>query len=336
MKSLEIAPVILILAFLLDLAIGDPRWLPHPVRFIGAAIAGLEVVLRKVFRRPAGERAAGVLLVLLIIIPAFAVTAAIVLAATLHRSDPAALAGSAVLVYLTSTTIATRDLVDSARLVIDAVLNRDIVSARQRLSMIVGRDTQHLSEEAVLRATVETVAENISDGVIAPLFYLAVGGLPLAMTYKAVNTLDSMVGYKNDRYLHIGRASARLDDVANFIPARITGLLVVFAVFLLTLAGKAKRPLMDARRALTVMLRDGRKHSSPNSGIPEAAVAGGLGVVLGGPSTYGGIIVEKPYIGEGLGREYLPASLEALSIARMTALIGAGLAACVLQVRTIL
>lgn len=336
MKSLEIAPVILILAFLLDLAIGDPRWLPHPVRLMGRTIAGLEEFLRKGCRTEESERVAGVLLVALITIPAFAVTSAVVLAATLHRSGPDALIGSAVLVYLTATTIATRDLVDSARLVIDAVLNRDIVSARQRLSMIVGRDTQHLSEEGVLRATVETVAENISDGVIAPLFYLAVGGLPLAMTYKAVNTLDSMVGYKNDRYLHIGRASARLDDVANFIPARITGLLVVFGVFLLTLAGKAGRPAINARRALTVMLRDGRKHSSPNSGFPEAAVAGGLGVVLGGPSTYGGIVIEKPYIGEGLGREYLPASLEALTIARMTALIGAGLAACVLQVRTVL
>ena len=168
--------------------------------------------------------------------------------------------------------------------------------------MIVGRDTQHLSEEGVLRATVETVAENLSDGIIAPLFYLAVGGLPFAMTYKAVNTLDSMVGYKNDRYLLFGRASARLDDIANFIPARITGLLVVIAVFLLTLAGKAGRPAINARRALTVMLRDGRKHSSPNSGFPEAAVAGGLGVILGGPSTYGGIVIEKPYIGEGLGR----------------------------------
>jgi len=155
----------------------------------------------------------------------------------------------------------------------------------------VGRDTENLNEKGVLKATMETLAENLSDGIIAPLFFLALGGLPLAMAYKAINTLDSMVGYRNERYLEFGRASARCDDLANFIPARITGLLMVAAAPLFALS---------AKNAWRIMGRDGRNHSSPNSGMPEAAVAGALGVRLGGTNLYGGKPVEKPTIGDAV------------------------------------
>jgi len=169
--------------------------------------------------------------------------------------------------------------------------NNDLPEARKYLSYIVSRDTSHLQEGEIIRGTVETVAENISDGIIAPLFYLFLGGVPLAMAYKAINTLDSMVGYKNDKYLYFGRVSARLDDVVNYIPARLT---VVFVVLSSYIVGKM------GSRSLKIALRDGRNHNSPNSGYPEAAVAGALGIQLGGDNQYFGKIVHKPIIGDAL------------------------------------
>jgi adenosylcobinamide-phosphate synthase len=200
-------------------------------------------------------------------------------------------AGHALSGILCWSCLAARSLHRESKLVADALVRGDLAEARRYLSYIVGRDTANLEEEEIWRAVVETVAENTSDGVIAPLFYLMIGGPVLGLAYKAVNTLDSMVGYKNERYLLFGRASARFDDLANYIPARLSGLLIGLAAPFLGL---------PVKRAWEIMRRDGRNHSSPNSGIPEAAVAGALGVRLGGTNFYGGVPVEKPTIGDPL------------------------------------
>ena len=201
--------------------------------------------------------------------------------------------------------------------------------------MIVGRDTDDLGEEAVLRACIETVAENLSDGFVAPLFYLAIGGLPLAIGYKAVNTLDSMVGYKNQRYLKFGWAAARLDDIANYIPARITGFSIAagaLVYFLILPPSKARfsHATTAARKALAMMLRDGRNHTSPNSGVPEAAMAGALGVRLGGPATYEGSMVVKPYIGDTVSEDLASAADAAGPIAAAASVLAVFCAALVL------
>jgi adenosylcobinamide-phosphate synthase len=175
----------------------------------------------------------------------------------------------------------------------------------------------------VLRAAIETVSENLSDGVIAPVFYLVIGGLPLAIAYKAINTLDSMVGYRNEKYLSFGWAAAKLDDAANFIPARLTGIFIVLASFCYYLLRKPGNALSAARASFRVMKRDGRNHTSPNSGIPEAAMAGCLGVRLGGPSTYGGILVQKPFIGDDRTGDYGSASEQAIGIVLLASCIAA-------------
>jgi adenosylcobinamide-phosphate synthase len=325
-------PLIFVPSFLLDLLLGDPRWLPHPVRVIGTAISKLEIVMRKYLTTPAAEKLGGVMLVALIVLPVFSITFAI--NTLIYRSlgssfsGPLAFIGAVLLIYLTFTTIAARGLISAGSVVIRLVRKNDIGSARKSLAMIVGRDTERLSGKEILKATIETLAENLSDGVVAPLFYLVLGGLPLAMTYKAINTLDSMVGYKNDRYRNFGWAAARLDDAANYVPARITGLLIVISSALFT--GSVK----TAVRSFRIMIRDGKNHSSPNSGVPEAAMAGALGIRLGGPSTYGGILVEKPYIGQDIEADYLVASEHTRAIAIIASLLSLGTAALVLYIRS--
>ncbi len=323
----------LILAFILDLCIGDPLWAPHPVRVIGAAASKSEGFWRKFCHTPSGERRGGVMLVLSIVLPAYLLTDVVVIAVNRIAMHSYAVIGTVVLVLLIATTIATRELIRSAQLVITAIRDEQLEAARLHVSMIVGRDTRDLSEKMVLKATIETLAENLSDGIVAPLFYLALGGLPLAMAYKAVNTLDSMVGYKNERYRNFGWAAARLDDAVNYAPARITGMLIVIAAFLVSLVkGGAAAGAMGGR-SLSVMLRDGRKHPSPNSGVPEAAMAGALGIQLGGPSTYGGVLVEKPWIGEGGMDDYLTASALAVTMVVVTSVIALALAASFLALR---
>jgi adenosylcobinamide-phosphate synthase len=322
---------VLILAFLLDLAIGDPRWLPHPVRIIGRSIRRLEASLRRYYRTPAGEKKAGVLLVIMVVIPTLVITFMIQEAVFRASVRMLVVLGMILLVYLTATTIAVRGLVDSARLVVTSVREGRLVTACHGLSMIVGRDTENLSEKEILKAVMETLAENLSDGVIAPLFYYAIGGLPLAMAYKAVNTLDSMVGYKSPTYINFGWASARLDDMANYIPARITGLLIVVSAFIAMLFKKGASACIVASRSFDTMRRDGRNHTSPNSGVPEAAMAGALGIRMGGPSTYGGMLVEKPYIGNNEREDYLAASEDAMRIAYVTSVLGVGVAAILLS-----
>lgn len=275
-------PAVITLALLLDLAIGDPRWLPHPVVLIGHLISRLEDVLRSAFR---SERAAGVLLLVLTVGSAMAATWLLLRLAThIHP-----LAGILAAVFISSTCLATRSLHAESALVANALANGDIAAARQWLSHIVGRDTDQLDEEEIWRALVETVAENSSDGIIAPLFWLTLGGPVAGMAFKAVSTLDSMVGYRNERYLRFGWASARMDDAMNFIPARLTSLLMIIAA---PLAG------LSLRGATGITLRDRLKHPSPNSGHPEATAAGALGVRLGGAASYGGQPSWKEYIGE--------------------------------------
>ena len=275
-------PGVIALALLLDLAWGDPRWLPHPVVQIGRVITALESPLRRML---ANERCAGILLLLLVTGSAATSAWLLLKGAALFST----LAGMLAAVILSSTCLAARSLHRESALVASALAAGNMIQARQYLSYIVGRDTEHLEEPEIWRALVETVAENTSDGIVAPLFWLSVGGPVAAMAFKAVSTLDSMVGYRNERYLHMGWASARMDDLLNFIPARLTALLMIVSAPLIGLSG---------RHALKITLRDRLKHPSPNSAHPEAAAAGALGVRLGGTSSYSGRTSFKEFIGE--------------------------------------
>jgi len=305
---------VLAAAVALDLLAGDPDWFPHPVRVIGRAVVFMEGVLRRFSPTPSRERCAGVLLALSTVIPAYAFTAAVLywskaLSPLLHFI---------VTVLMVWMFISIRSMQREAERVTGALKGRGLEEARERLSRIVGRDTAGLSRDEVLRAAAETVAENTSDGIVAPLFYLALGGPPLMAAYKAVNTLDSMVGYRNERYLNLGWFSARLDDALNFLPSRLTALLMVASSFILR---------YDWRGSMRVLIRDGGNHPSPNSGRPEAAVAGALGVRFGGPASYKGAASEKPFIGDG-SKAHTPETVSSsIRIMRLTALLMAGLAA---------
>lgn len=280
--GVTLQPSVLVAAVVLDLLLGDPRWLPHPVVLIGRMITFLENLLRKTV---ANERLAGLFLLLFTV----GATYGLGLAAVIGASAVHPYAGWIVATLMAWTTLAARSLHRESGLVAAALQRGDLAEARRYLSYIVGRDTEALDEPEIWRGAVETVAENTTDGVIAPLFFLLLGGPPLALAYKAVNTLDSMVGYKNDRYLRFGWASARFDDLVNYLPARLTGFLMVLASPLVGLSmGNSWR----------IMMRDGRNHASPNSGISEAAAAGALGIRLGGTNSYFGKPVPKPTIGD--------------------------------------
>ena len=276
----------LLIGFCLDLLLGDPHWAPHPVRAIGALIAGLEKGLRRLFpKSPAGELTGGVVLVVLTLAIPTGLTVLLLWACRLVNPW-LALAVESLLSY---QLLATKSLAAESRKVYDALKTGDLDKARYAVSMLVGRDTASLDEAGVARAAVETVAENASDGVIAPLIFLAIGGAPLGMFYKAANTMDSMVGYKNDKYLYFGRAAAKFDDILNFFPARIAGVLMCLGS---TAAG------YDGKNAWRVFKRDRKNHKSPNSAHTEAACAGALQLRLAGPNFYFGKLVEKPYIGD--------------------------------------
>ena len=274
--------------FVLDLVLGDPRSLSpiHPVVLMGRCIQALEKLLRRIFpATPRGERTGGLILALTLPIGTFALCRLVLNA--LNALSPAL--GFVLEVIWCWQALAVKDLRVEAMQVYTALKEKTLADARTALSHIVGRDTHSLPEDGVIRAAVETVAENFSDGVVAPAFTMLLGGAPLALTYKAVNTLDSMVGYKNERYRYFGTASAKLDDAANFLPSRMAALFLIAAALF---CGQ------DAKEAMRIWQRDRRKHASPNSAQCESAMAGALGIRLCGPASYFGVMHEKPFLGE--------------------------------------
>ena len=274
--------------FVLDALFGDPAWLPHPVVYMGKAISKLEKFLRpRLPKTPQGELLGGAIVAFCLPVGTFLLTGLVCWgAARLHP-----LLGLAVQMFWCGQALAARGLVQESINVYKELKKTDLPGARKAVSRIVGRDTAELTAEGVTKAAVETVAENASDGVIAPLLYMLIGGAPLALTYKAINTMDSMLGYKNEKYLYFGRVPAKLDDVANYIPSRLAGLLWVAA---------AAFTHNDAKGAWKIWRRDRRRHASPNSAQTESACAGALGVQLAGPAYYFGEYYAKPTIGDAL------------------------------------
>lgn len=285
-----------IAGFVLDLLIGDPHFIPHPVRLIGSLISFLDKRLNSDVKYNSSENEAnltkykrGVLLVFTVIFATFAVSV-IILVAVYSINLYAGVIAEAVMTWQILATKCLR--VESMR-VYDALRTDGVEAGRRAVSMIVGRDTSVLDEAGVTRAAVETVAENTSDGVIAPMLYAAIGGPVLGFVYKAVNTMDSMLGYKNDKYMYFGRFAARLDDVVNFIPARISAYLMIGAAFI---GGRQ----FDGKNAYRIFKRDRFNHASPNSAQTESVCAGALRVQLAGDAVYFGKLVKKKYIGDGL------------------------------------
>lgn len=276
-----------ILGFLLDLILGDPLWIKHPVVLIGKAISKSEKILRKLFSKNSeSEFIAGIILAIIISILSFLVSTGILYFAykinfwlwfVIHT-------------FWAYQILATRCLEQESRKVFFA-LCENLEKARTQIARLVGRETKNLNSEEIIKACVETVAENTSDGVIAPLLYLMLGGVPLGFLYKAINTLDSMVGYRNQKYQYFGKASAKLDDVANFLPSRICAIFMIISVKLLKL---------NAKSACKIFLRDRKNHLSPNSAQTESVMAGALGIQLGGSHVYFGELIKKPTIGDNL------------------------------------
>jgi adenosylcobinamide-phosphate synthase len=280
-------------AWLLDQVAGDPEWFPHPVRLIGLAISKGERAIRSEHDSPIVEMLTGTALTAAVVATTYFASRKIVSVA--YRKSQTL--GSAVDLILAWTCLAARNLEQEATSVTAALATNDLPAARRRLARIVGRDTASLDASEISRAVIETLAESASDGILAPLFYLTLGGVPLAMAYKAVNTLDSMIGHADERYFYFGKAAARLDDVANLLPARLTALSIVTAADFSHDA--------DSHAAWTIWHRDGYKHKSPNAGQPESAMAGALHSRLGGLNTYDG----QPLSAQIMGDEYEAPSL---------------------------
>ena len=270
--------------YALDLIIGDPYSFPHPVRYIGKLISIVEKQIRKITSSDKGLKIAGFFLWFIVVGATFGITTLVLQLFKFNK-----LAYFIVNTILIYTTLATKCLKDESVKIYKVLKTGDLDKSRIQLSYIVGRDTTNLNEKEIVRATVETVAENTVDGIIAPLFYGFIGGAPLAMAYKAVNTLDSTVGYKNDKYYYLGFASAKIDDIANYIPARL-------GVILLSLGSLFAG--FNFKDALKIGIRDRKNHKSPNCAFSEGAVAGALGIQLGGTNVYFGKEVYKPTIGD--------------------------------------
>ena len=314
----------LVIAYCLDLLLGDPIWLYHPVRVIGGFIRLIEQLLRKFSLKLTNkiatettkstvERCLGIILTLIIIGGTFG--AVLLLLEVARWISPVLY--HLVNIYFLYTAFATRCLADEVLTVHTLLKNNDLAGARCRVGMLVGRETDRLSQTEITRAVVETTAENTVDGIISPLIYASVGALlgiaaPLVYAFKATSTLDSMVGYKNEKYLHFGWASAKLDDTANYLPARLSGLLIPLGALL---AGQ------DFQRSWRVMVRDRKNHASPNCAYPEAAVAGALGVQLGGSNSYFGQLVPKPTIGDMLHSLEAKDILSTVKIMLLTSLL---------------
>ncbi len=268
-------------AFLLDFLLGDPIHLPHPVRWMGKIITALEPKFRKL---PVGLTLSGAMFsISLIFIVWFSTFLIVATAQSIHP-----LAGIGIQTLIIYYSISIRSLSDSAMSVYRPLEQGQLQQAKNKLAMIVGRDVEKLNDSQIAQAAVETVGENLVDGVISPLFFAAIGGAPMAMAYKMINTLDSMVGYKNEKYKHFGKPSARIDDIANFLPSRLSIFIIAIAAQILN--GKGAR-------SFKIAVTEGAKHTSPNAGCPEAGFAGTLRVRLGGPNTYGGCLLSKPFIG---------------------------------------
>ncbi len=272
----------------MDLIFGDPHWLPHPICLIGNMIGFLERNLRKLLApNPTALLAGGALMVIIVLVVSFAVPYYILQLA--EAVSPWLRFGLETIMFY--QIFATKCLRDESMKVFTALDNNDLADARMKLSWIVGRDTKNLSAEEVTKGAVETVAENTADGIIAPMLYMFLGGAPLAFLYKGINTMDSMVGYKNDKYLYFGRCAAKLDDLANLIPARIAGLVMIIAAFLVGLNGPG---------AWKIFWRDRYHHLSPNSAMTESVTAGALNIQLGGDHYYFGKLVHKETIGDDI------------------------------------
>jgi len=283
-----ISALLLTLAYLLDWVLGDPPWFPHPVRLLGAFIGFLEKTVRRIFKAQTGLQFAGILMV--IIAAGGSAALVFVLVAAAYRLHTAA--GLFAELYIYYAMLAGGDLRHHILRVKTALDDEDLEKARFATSMLVSRDTKNLEEPGLSRASIESLFENSADGLVAPLFFAALGGPVGAVFYKTVNTLDSMIGYKNDQYLHLGRCAAKLDDFLNYIPARFTALVIL-------VAGLSWQRLYPAFK---VLKSDRRKHESPNSAWPEAAAAGVLGIKLSGADYYGGKLIDRPAINEH-GRE---------------------------------
>ena len=274
----------ILLGFILDTIIGDPYKLPHPIRWIGSFISILEKLCRKIAKSNTMLMILGAILVFIVVFVSGGITLLVLKLASFNKY--AYLIVSSVICYY---MLAGKSLKTESMKVYKAFENNDTEGARKAVSMIVGRDTQSLTKEGIIKAAVETVAENSSDGVVAPLIYMLIFGPVGGVVYKAVNTMDSMIGYVEEKYFYIGKFAAKLDDVLNYIPARISGILVIISAFILR---------YDYKNAFRIFKRYRRKHASPNSAQTESAMAGALGVQLAGDATYFGVVHKKPYIGD--------------------------------------
>lgn len=277
----------IITAYFLDLIIGDPHWLPHPVRIIGRVIEYLERTLRKNNQSQRAEKIKGIFLTVITVGLSYYIIYFLIYIVGIIGPGLQFVFSS----FFIFIALSTKNLGEEAFSVYRALEEDNLELARERVSRIVGRDTKDLDKEEIVRATIESIAEGTVDGIISPLFYAVLGGAPLAMAYKAVNTLDSMVGYKNEKYLYFGWFSAKLDDLVNYLPARISVLLIPVASLIVRQRGLI---------ALRAIFRDGKKSPSPNAGIPEAGFAGALGIQLGGVNFYQGVKEYRPILGEKL------------------------------------
>jgi adenosylcobinamide-phosphate synthase len=313
---------VLLAAYLLDWIAGDPEWLPHPVRLMGKCIEQGEQRLRRNGQRPAVELLTGGALAFSLVAVFYFVTSKTI-QWSYKRGRRFGFTAETILAW---TCLASRSLQEEASAVLNALDGADIVTARQRLARIVGRDTQYLEVQEISRAVIETVAESASDGVVAPLFYMGIGGVPLAMAYKTINTLDSMIGHNDPKYFYFGKMAARLDDVANFLPSRLTALSIA------TVAGAINGA--SSSSALSTWLRDGNKHKSPNAGQPESSMAGALRVRLGGNNSYRGEIASAPLLGERFSSPSPQQAKQAIRIVTMVSVLGVAVALLLRRRRT--
>lgn len=285
---MTISLVALVMGYILDLIFGDPYWMPHPVRFIGNLISILEKVIRRFMpKTKRGEYIGGIILTVMVVSISMVIPLVIILMAKSINTYLALIVES----FMCYQILATKSLKVESMKVYDELAKNDLPSARKAVSMIVGRDTKDLTFSGVAKAAVETVAENTSDGIIAPMIFIAIGGAPMGFFYKAINTMDSMVGYKNEKYMNFGRFAAKLDDVVNYLPARISAYQMILSSFFLR---------YDYKNAFKIYKRDRYNHASPNSAQTESVCAGALDVQLAGNAYYFGKLYEKPTIGDDI------------------------------------